>query len=100
MEDELNWMDRNITPRTVAYKNFVKQMENTSPEHFFRDGERTFTDREKKFMSIHQSMGREFIQGSNFTLKTFFNSNQDFPCHLTKVQLICIKLKFKKQLKN
>ncbi|MCT3897628.1 hypothetical protein HZQ13_05905 [Elizabethkingia anophelis] len=79
MEDELNWMDRNITPRTVAYKNFVKQMENTSPEHFFRDGERTFTDREKKFMSIHQSMGREFIQGSNFTLKTFFNSNQDFP---------------------
>lgn len=79
MEDELNWMDRNVTPRTVAYKNFVKQMENTSPEHFFRDGERTFTDREKKFMSIHQSMGREFIQGSNFTLKTFFNSNQDFP---------------------
>ncbi|MDN5480606.1 MAG: hypothetical protein L0G30_03425, partial [Chryseobacterium sp.] len=76
MEDELNWKDRNITPRTGAYKNFVKDMESMSPEHFFRDGERTFTDREKKFMSIYQSKGREFIQGSNFTLKTFFNSNQ------------------------
>ncbi|MDN5478058.1 MAG: hypothetical protein L0G39_14060, partial [Chryseobacterium sp.] len=79
MEDELNWKDRNITPRTGAYKNFVKDMESMSPEHFFRDGERTFTDREKKFMSIYQSKGREFIQGSNFTLKTFFNSNQGFP---------------------
>lgn len=79
MEDELNWMDRNITPRTGAYKNFVKEIENTSPEQFFRDGERMFTNKEKKFMSIHQSKGREVIIGSNFTLKTFFNSNQDFP---------------------
>ncbi len=79
MKDELNWMDRNITPRTTAYKNFVKDMENISPERFFRDGERKFTDREKKFMSIHQSKGREVIIGSNFTLKTIFNSNQDFP---------------------
>ena len=52
MENELTWIDRNITPRTGAYQNFVREMENTSPEHFFRDGERTFTDREKKFMSI------------------------------------------------
>ncbi|WP_228408241.1 MULTISPECIES: hypothetical protein [unclassified Chryseobacterium] len=79
MENELTWMDRNITPRTGAYKNFVKEMESMSPEHFFRDGERKFTDREKKFMAIYQSKGKEFIQGSNFTLKTFFNSNQDFP---------------------
>ncbi|KQK26043.1 hypothetical protein AR438_10710 [Chryseobacterium aquaticum] len=79
MKNELTWIDRNITPRTGAYKNFVKEMESLSSEHFFRDGERTFTDREKKFMAIHQSKGKEFIQGSNFTLKTFFNSNQDFP---------------------
>ncbi|AZB08295.1 hypothetical protein EG344_05190 [Chryseobacterium sp. G0162] len=79
MEDELNWMDRNITPRTGAYKNFVKEMESMSPEQFFRDGERRFTDKEKKFMAIYQSKGKEFIQGSNFTLKTFFNSNQGFP---------------------
>ncbi|MDR6156678.1 hypothetical protein QF023_000194 [Chryseobacterium sp. SLBN-27] len=79
MEENLTWFDKNIVPRTKAYKNFVKEIENTSPEQFFRDGERTFTDREKKFMSIHQSKGREFIIGSNFTLKTFFNSNQGFP---------------------
>lgn len=79
MENELTWMDRNITPRTGAYKNFVKEMESMSPEQFFRDGERRFTDKEKKFIAIYQSKGKEFIQGSNFTLKTFFNSNQGFP---------------------
>ncbi|WP_051686251.1 hypothetical protein [Chryseobacterium hispalense] len=78
MKNELTWIDRNITPRTGAYKNFVKEMEGMSTEHFFRDGERTFTDREKKFMAIHQFKGKEFIQGSNFILKTFLNSNQDF----------------------
>lgn len=79
MEDNLSWFDKNLVPRTKAYKNFVKEMENTSPEQFFRDGERVFTDKEKKFMSICQSKGREVIIGSNFTLKTIFNSNQDFP---------------------
>ncbi|SHM72702.1 hypothetical protein SAMN05444360_11694 [Chryseobacterium carnipullorum] len=79
MEDNLTWFDKNLVPRTKAYKNFAKEMENTSPEQFFRDGERIFTDKEKNFMAIHQSKGKEFIQGSNFTLKTFFNSNQDFP---------------------
>jgi len=77
MENELTWIDRNITPRTGAYKNFVKEIENTTPEQFFRDGERIFTDKEKKYMSIHQSKGREVIIGSNFTLKTIFYSNLD-----------------------
>lgn len=77
MEDNLTWFDKNIVPRTKAYKNFVKEMENTSPEQFFRDGERIFTDKEKNFMSIHQSKGRAVIIGSNFTLKTIFNSNPD-----------------------
>ncbi|NMR33146.1 hypothetical protein HIO71_02870 [Chryseobacterium aquaticum] len=77
MEDNLTWFDKNIVPRTKAYKNFVKEMENTSPEQFFRDGERIFTDKEKNFMSIHQSRGRAVIIDSNFTLKTIFNSNPD-----------------------
>lgn len=77
MEDNLTWFDKNIVPRSKAYKNFVKEMENTSPEQFFQDGERMFTDKEKKFMSIHQSKGREVIIGSNFTLKTIFHSNPD-----------------------
>ena len=79
MEDNLTWFDKNIVPRTKAYKNFVNEMENTSPEQFFRDGERMFNDKEKKFMSIHQSKGREVIIVSNFTLKSIFNSNQGFP---------------------
>ncbi len=77
MEDNLTWFDKNIVPRTKAYKNFVKEIESTSPEQFFRDGERIFTDKEKKFMSIHQSKGRAVIIGSNFTLKTILNSNPD-----------------------
>ncbi len=77
MEDNLTWFDKNIVPRTKAYKNFAKEMESMSPEIFFQDGERMFTDKEKKFMSIHQSKAREVIIGSNFTLKSIFHSNPD-----------------------
>ena len=38
--NDLSWYDKTITPITRAYKNFVKEKENTSPEHFFQDGER------------------------------------------------------------
>ncbi|PTT27272.1 hypothetical protein DBR28_17390, partial [Chryseobacterium sp. HMWF028] len=53
MEKELSWSDRVITPKTKAYKDFVKEQENSSPEVWFRDGERIFTDQEKKFMQIY-----------------------------------------------
>ena len=33
--NDLSWYDKNITPITRAYKNFVKEMKNMS-EHFFR----------------------------------------------------------------
>lgn len=55
MEKELSWSDRVITPKTKAYKDFVKEKENTSPERWFRDGERIFTDQEKKFMQIYNN---------------------------------------------
>ena len=77
MEDELNWMDRNITPRTGAYKNFVKEMESMSPEQFFRDGERKFSDREKKFMQIYKSTANQIVQGSAYTVNTIFNADTD-----------------------
>lgn len=54
----LNWYAKYITPLTRAYKDFVKEMENTSPEIFFHDGERKFSDREKKFMQIHSQKNR------------------------------------------
>lgn len=50
--NDLNWYDKNITPLTRAYKDFVKEKENTSPEHFFQDGERVFTAKEIKFLKI------------------------------------------------
>lgn len=50
---DLSWYDKYITPLLRAYKAFIKEMENTSSEHFFRDGERKFTAQEKKFMQIY-----------------------------------------------
>jgi hypothetical protein len=50
--NDLSWYDKNITPITRAYKDFVKEKENISPEIFFQDGERVFTAREIKFLAI------------------------------------------------
>jgi len=81
MPNELSWFDRVMTPKTKAYKDFVKEMENASPELFFRYGERKLTDKEKKFMEIHKSGENRIIQDSAFTVKTIFNSNPEFPLH-------------------
>ncbi len=51
--NNLSWYDQYITPLSRAYKDFIKEMEHTSSEHFFRDGERKFTAQEKKFMQIY-----------------------------------------------
>ncbi|WP_228457616.1 MULTISPECIES: hypothetical protein [unclassified Chryseobacterium] len=77
MENELSWFDRVITPKTKAYKDFAKEVENTSPEIFYRNGERKFSEREKKFMQIHKSTANKIIQGSAYTLNTIFNVDTD-----------------------
>lgn len=48
MENKLSWFDRVITPKTKAYKDFEIEIKNTAPEMFFRDGERRFSNQEKK----------------------------------------------------
>ncbi|RNA61411.1 hypothetical protein D1631_05425 [Chryseobacterium nematophagum] len=53
MEKQLSWSDRVIIPKTRAYKDFINKMENTSPEEWFRDGERIFTEKEEKFMRLY-----------------------------------------------
>ena len=53
IEQKLSLKDKNITPLTKEYKDFVKEMENSSPEAFYMDGERSFTEKEKKFMQIY-----------------------------------------------
>jgi len=50
---KLSLKDKYITPLTKEYKDFVKEMENSSPEAFYMDGERSFTEKEKKFMQIY-----------------------------------------------
>ncbi|KUJ50071.1 hypothetical protein [Chryseobacterium sp. JAH] len=77
MENELSWFDRVITPKTKAYKDFAKEVENTSPEIFYRDGERKFSEQEKKFMQIHKSTANKIIQGSAYTVNTIFNVDTD-----------------------
>ncbi len=77
MENELSWFDRVITPKTKAYKDFAKEVENTSPEIFYRDGERKFSEREKKFMQIHKSTANKIVQGSAYTVNTIFDVDTD-----------------------
>ena len=53
IEQKLSLKDKYITPLTKEYKDFVKEMENSSPEAFYMDGEKSFTEKEKKFMQIY-----------------------------------------------
>ncbi|MEC5395223.1 hypothetical protein [Bergeyella sp. RCAD1439] len=50
---ELSFKDKYVTPLTRGYKDFVQEMENTSPEQFYMDGEREFTLEEKKYLKIY-----------------------------------------------
>ncbi|UMQ41557.1 hypothetical protein MKS83_19495 [Chryseobacterium sp. Y16C] len=75
MEKKLSWFDRVITPKTKAYRDFEKEIKNTVPEIFFRDGERKFSDQEKKFLQIYKSKESQMYQGSAYTVNSIFNSN-------------------------
>lgn len=77
MEDKLSWFEKLVIPRTKAYKDFVREMKTTPPEQFFRDGERKFSDREKKFMQIYKSTANQIVQGSAYTVNTIFNADTD-----------------------
>lgn len=53
-EQQLSFKDKYITPLTKEYKDFIHEMENTPSEIFYRDGERRFTEQERKFMQIYE----------------------------------------------
>ncbi|WP_294316326.1 hypothetical protein [uncultured Chryseobacterium sp.] len=55
MDTELSWFDRNIIPLTKAYRDFIKAKERIPPERWNRDGERKFTNQQKKFLEIYKS---------------------------------------------
>lgn len=64
MENNLSLFDRVFTPKTKAYKDFVKKLENTSPEQWFKNGERVFSDKEKKYMAIYEFRNKAKIDHS------------------------------------
>lgn len=66
MEAKLNFIDKYITPRTKEYKDFVKELENTPPEQFFRDGERKFTKEEQKFLAIYEYKKEKYNGINNY----------------------------------
>ena len=68
-----------ITPRTNAYKDFEIELKNNAAEIFFRDGERKFSDKEKKFMQIYKSKEHKMIVGAAFTVNTMFSTASDTP---------------------
>jgi|GEM_PF-475850 len=55
MNTELSWFDRNIIPLTKAYRDFIKAKESTPPERWNWDGERKFTNQQKKFLEIYKN---------------------------------------------
>ncbi|MCD0456288.1 hypothetical protein LPB85_12655 [Chryseobacterium sp. LC2016-27] len=81
MEENLTWFDKNIVPRTKAYKNFVFEIKNTPPENFFQDGERIFTEKEKNFMKIFDH------KSSKIKLTSFHAGQEKFTqSHISKEQ--------------
>lgn len=58
-EKQLSFWDKNITPKTKEYKDFIREKENTPSEIFFKNGERKFTEKEKKFLEIYESKNQE-----------------------------------------
>lgn len=56
MKSNLDWFDRNITPLTNAYKEFIETFETISAvwEFFDSKDEKVLTDRERKFLEIFE----------------------------------------------
>lgn len=89
---DLSWYDKYIIPMSRAYKCFIKEMEHTSSEHFFRDGERKFSEQEKKFMQIYASKkikigGEADRQKFIADTRAELSSRTEFSAGLTHMQI-------------
>lgn len=75
MKNRQSWFERQITSKTKAYKDFVKEMESKYPEEFYRNGERQLTEKEKKFLKIYNTLDYEKIKDSHrYEISTLFGS--------------------------
>lgn len=55
MSTDLSWFERNIIPLTKKYRDFIKAKESSPPERWNKNGERTFSNKEKKYLQIYQN---------------------------------------------
>ena len=67
-EIKLSWLDKIKIPKSEAYKSFVKEMKETSPEIYFQDGERIFTAQEKKFQLFYSEKQKNLLIENQFRL--------------------------------
>ena len=67
-EIKLSWLDKIKIPKSEAYKSFVKEMKETSPEFYFQDGERIFTAQEKKFQLYNSQNQKKILSEVQFRL--------------------------------
>lgn len=67
-EIKLSWLDKIKIPKSEAYKSFVKEMKETSPEIYFQDGERIFTAQEKKFQLFYSQNQKNVLNENQFRL--------------------------------
>ncbi len=51
---KLSFIERMTLPLSKGYKNFKYEIENTPIEQFYMDGERQFSDLEKKYLKLYQ----------------------------------------------
>lgn len=94
-EIKLSWLDKITIPKSEAYKSFVKEMKETSPEIYFQDGERVFTAQEKKFQLFYSQNQKKIINDDQFRLSELSSDNA-----LTKSFSIKTVSEVLKNLKN
>lgn len=70
LDKQLSWYDKYVVPSTKAYKTFIKNMENTPSEQWFKDGEREFTEKELKYLRIYNTQQQKY--------KTHIQNNTEF----------------------
>jgi len=68
MENKLSWFDRLIIPKTKAYKDFENEIRYSTPELFFKDSERKFSNQEKRFRQICKYRESKNIEGCDFSV--------------------------------
>jgi hypothetical protein len=74
-ELKLSWLDKITIPKSEGYKDFVKNFEKLSPELFYRNGERQFNTKEKKYALFYNEQEKGKNLNPLFNLSTLTKDN-------------------------